>query len=313
MKPTDSEKTILVIKGIFYSNLLAFAGFALAHFIMHLNTGVGGVLIFSEFVLLPIGMGLVAVKYWRRFSDKTSSYFVWSLVNTLTGILLSAVFMGEGYICLLIVSPLILGFMWVGIAWGKYMYKQGRGKIRASTFLLLLGIFVYDTFSEHHYENMVGDEMVVNAPPEVVWRYIGAHPENKTEPEYWLFKIGLPYPIQSTAGGDSIGVWRKCIFSNNAVFDEVVSEYEKYARYTFDVTKQPDDPEIVGHIAITRGQFILKENPDGSTLLTGISWYRLNVFPVWYYDLWAEDITRKVHIRVMEHIKILAENDKEKI
>ena len=84
---------------------------------------------------------------------------------------------------------------------------------------------------------------------------------------------------------------------------------EKENVYTFDIYKQPDDPEIIGHIEIRRGKFILRENPDGSTRLIGKSWYRLKVYPVWYYDMWAEDITREVHLRVMNHIKTLAEND----
>ncbi len=33
------------------------------------------------------------------------------------------------------------------------------------------------------------------------------------------------------------------------------------------------------------------------------------VYPSWYYNLWAEDITREVHLLVMNHIKSLAEND----
>ena len=89
----------------------------------------------------------------------------------------------------------------------------------------------------------------------------------------------------------------------------MVTEYEKDSIFTFDIIEQPADPEIIGHIEIKKGKFILEENADGSTTLTGISWYGLKVYPAWYYDLWAEDITRNVHLRVMEYIKILAEKD----
>jgi hypothetical protein len=146
-------------------------------------------------------------------------------------------------------------------------------------------------------------------PRYLLWKDLSAHPLNTTENEYWLFRIGLPSPIQSTVTGDSVGSDRKCIFSNGATFDERVSEIRGDSVYTFDVLRQPEDPEIIGHIQILRGQFILKENPDGSTRLIGKSWYRLRVYPAWYYGLWAEDITRQVHLRVMKHIKRLAEND----
>ncbi|MNY68576.1 hypothetical protein D3C86_2063640 [compost metagenome] len=77
---------------------------------------------------------------------------------------------------------------------------------------------------------------------------------------------------------------------------------------TFDIIDQPKDPEIMGHIDITKGQFLLHDNGDGTTTLTGNSWYKLHVFPTWYYDLWAESITRNVHFRVMEHVKVLSES-----
>lgn len=156
---------------------------------------------------------------------------------------------------------------------------------------------------------MVSDTMVIRAPKNVVWKYIASHPLNTSHSDYWLFNIGLPCPVQSTIAADSIGAERKCVFSNGATFDERIVESKPEEIFTFDIVKQPDDPEIIGHIVVQRGQFILQENPDGTTTLIGNSWYRLNVYPVWYYDLWAVDITRHVHLRVMNHIKALSEND----
>ena len=83
--------------------------------------------------------------------------------------------------------------------------------------------------------------------------------------------------------------------------------YEPGKDLTFDIVHQPRDPEIMGHVDILRGQFLLKDNGNGTTTVTGNSWYKLYVFPTWYYDLWAESIVRNVHIRVMEHIKELSE------
>lgn len=66
----------------------------------------------------------------------------------------------------------------------------------------------------------------------------------------------------------------------------------------------------MGHTDILRGQFLLKDNGNGTTTLIGSSWYRLYVFPVWYYDIWAESITRNVPLRLMEQIKYLSEQKK---
>ena len=117
----------------------------------------------------------------------------------------------------------------------------------------------------------------------------------------------MPSPRATTVTGYYQGAGRKCIFSNGYIFDEKIVTYQENKDLTFDITGQPRDPEIMGHIDILRGQFLLKDNGNGTTTLTGNSWYRLYVFPTWYYDIWARSITRNVHLRVMEHIKQLSE------
>jgi hypothetical protein len=308
-KPSPSLQRSLLLKGIVWSNAFAFAAFAIAYTVTNWNEQAGGILSFSEFVLVPLVMGVIAMRYWTRTKKRMLALFPYALLNTATGILLVAAFMHEGYICILIVSPLILAFMWIGIVIARYLLPDNRKTLRTSTLLLFVAMFVYDTFSEHSFSNVVTDEFVVDAPRHIVWKYVSAHPVNMSKNDYWLFRIGLPSPIQSTVTGDSIGADRKCIFSNGATFDERVSEIMCDSLYTFDVVRQPEDPEIIGHIQILRGQFILKKNLDGSTQLIGKSWYKLRVYPAWYYDFWAEDITREVHLRVMKHIKRLAEND----
>lgn len=297
-----------IFKGILYSNIFALIAFALAYTVTNWNEEVGGILSFSEFVLVPIAMGMIAMKFWMETKKRLLALFPYALLNTLIGIALSAVFMGEGYICIIIVSPLVLAFMWIGVVIAKYVLPHQNKTLKASTFSLLLLLFVYDTLSEHNYMNEVTDEVTIFAPRSEVWKYVAEHPVNTQEPDYWLFRVGLPCPIQSTVTGDAIGDERKCIFSNGATFDEVVVENTIDSVYTFDIVRQPADPEIIGHIEIRRGQFILQSNADGSTKLIGKSWYKLKVYPVWYYDIWAEDITREVHLRVMQHIKALAEN-----
>jgi uncharacterized protein YndB with AHSA1/START domain len=207
----------------------------------------------------------------------------------------------------MIVSPLLFAFIIVGAFTGKSMFKNNNQTLNASVFVMLFGIFIFDSLSVHHYENKVTDIIVVNAPPAEVWKYVVAYKRIETRSKYWLFRIGMPSPVQSTADGYYLGAKRKCVFSNGYVFDEKIVTYEENKDLTFNITNQPRDPEIMGHIDILRGQFLLKDNHNGTTTLTGNSWYRLYVFPVWYYDIWAESVTRNVHLRVMEHIKQLAE------
>ena len=127
-------------------------------------------------------------------------------------------------------------------------------------------------------------------------------------PGYWLFRVGLPCPMETTNEGHFVGARRACRFSGGAVFKEVVAEIELERRLTFDIVEMPPDPELLGHLDARRGQFELHDNGDGTTTLIGRTWYELHVRPEWYFDWWTHDIFRAVHLRVMRNIKRLAEN-----
>lgn len=291
------------MKGYIISNVFAVCIMGITRLlVMEPNT-----LVFSEFVTLPILMGLICAWCWRDEEITTKQLIGRGCINAVIGILLSAIVLGEGVICLVIVSPLIIGFMLTGLLLGRMFFKRRNDKLHIGIFLLLLVTFFADVRTHHHYENMVADTMVIKAPPAEVWKYVVAYERIKTPDKYWLFKIGMPSPVQSTASGYYLGADRKCIFSNGYTFDEKIITYEKEHNLTFAITEQPRDPEIMGHIDILKGQFILEDNGDGTTTLTGNSWYQLHVFPIWYYNIWAESITRNVHLRVMEHIKSLSE------
>ena len=295
-----------VLHGVLVSNFTIIAIIGLHKYILG-NDAKEGILIFSEFVILPILMGVVSAWYWRDLGLSGKNTVMYALLNSLFAILMSPIFLGEGVICLIIVSPLIFAFNITGTFMGKRMFKRKNQPLNVSVITILFAIFVVDSISEHHYQNMVGDELLIHARPEQVWKHVVAFEKIEQKNDYWLFQIGMPSPMQTTVEGYYKGAGRKCIFSNGYVFDEKIVTYDENKNLTFDIVQQPLDPEIMGHIDIIRGQFLLKDNGNGTTTLVGNSWYKLHVFPIWYYDIWAESITRNVHFRVMEHIKLLSE------
>src|SRR5207237_1153813 len=74
----------------------------------------------------------------------------------------------------------------------------------------------------------------------------------------------------------------------------------------FGVAEQPQHLTEYGDIQ--RGQFLLTQNPDGTTTLTGTTWYRLKVFPTAYWDAWAKRFLHAIHLRVLDHVKRISEN-----
>ena len=156
-------------------------------------------------------------------------------------------------------------------------------------------------------ESVVVDEIRINAPPSRVWPHVLSFAPIQEQPAFWLFRLGLPYPVATTSAGDFIGADRNCIFSGNAVFKEKVVSFVPERDLTFDIIESPPDPELVGHLTPKRGQFLLRDNGDGTTTLIGSTWYTLHVRPLWYFDLWTHYIFSAVHLRVMHHVQRLAE------
>lgn len=271
------------------------------------SSDAGGVLVSSDFVLVPFVMGLVSAFFWKSLTLTTMEYFLYSLLNSACGIVCGGLFMGEGVICLLIVSPLLIAFVFSGALTGRWLFRFNSNRLNFSLIPLALALLTADVLSPHHYENAITDTVVIHAPPALVWSHLAAVPLIPERPNYWLFRLGLPYPTNATVTGQGVGATRQCVFSRHCVFQEKIVAWDPGRRLTFDVTAQPRDPEILGHARVRRGQFLLRDNHDGTTTLIGTSWYELYVYPSWYYDLWASAIARQVHLRVMDHIKTLSE------
>ncbi len=294
------------LKSFIIPNVFAVVTMAVTRYFI--NDGAGQ-LVGSEFIIIPMVMGIICAWFWKDLGLVWAQRVLYSSLNLFITIGLSYVFLKEGVICLVIVSPLILTFVLIGLSIGRIMFKRNNNTFNVSILSLLLFIFLIDALSKHAYENKVSDTLIINAPPDKVWNNVVAFEKIKQRNTFWLFRIGLPSPIQTTVDGYYNGAGRKCIFSNGYVFGERVSTYEPGKNLVFDITDQPRDPEIMNHLDLLRGQFLLKDNGDGTTTLTGNSWYKLYVFPTWYYDIWAQSIVRNVHIRVMEHIKKISEHN----
>lgn len=44
------------------------------------------------------------------------------------------------------------------------------------------------------------------------------------------------------------------------------------------------------------------------TSLEGTTWYQQSLYPASYWQLWTNWIIHKIHLRVLNHIKVLAES-----
>jgi hypothetical protein len=301
-----------VVRGIAASNGLLVAALAIIRFVLAPALGssdFAALFAISSFILIPFAMGIVGAFPFVRGGMRG-----WELnlgmpaLNTVVALVVASVFFGEGAGCLLIVSPITFLSIFLGNGTGAAMARRrpsARLQMSIAGLVLLFG--VSDVLLDKKYDAVVTDVVEIDAPVEKVWPYVVEFPPIEREPEYWFFRVGLPMPMSTVVDAHREGARRRCIFSNGATFDETMTEFRPHQQLTFDIVAQPADPEIIGHIALKRGQFRLEPLPGGRTRLVGTSWYTLTIAPAWYFDLWAESITRNVHVRVMNHIADLAE------
>lgn len=262
---------------------------------------------YPNLFLVPILMGMVAEWIWRPLRLRLWVYFLGSLLITLVAEGGAFLFLGEGAACLVMGAPLFFAVILSGALLGRLIFGRTPRGLQVSFVPLLLLVALVDGRFPAQRNGVVTDEVVIRASVDKVWPHVVAFPPIERRPTYWLNHFGLPAPSATTCEGAFVGARRDCIFSNGLVFKEVVTELDPPRRLTFDIVEQPPDPELLGHVELHRGQFELVPNADGTTTLVGRSWYTLHVRPLWYFDWWTRDITREVHLRVMRHIKELAE------
>lgn len=281
-----------------------------AVYLLHRPAAAGSYII-SIVCLIPFVQALSFGSLCGRY--KAGVFYAGATLSILAAdLLVGAAVLREGAICLLMALPLLavifLGGLGIGVVLGGFARSP---LVRSSAIPAILLFAAYDaqTGGAPVYATSVADTMTIDAPSAYVWRYIVSYPENYAPADYWLWQIGLPMPTQSIAAAAEIGAFRECRFSKGVVLKEKIVDLVPNRLLTFAVVEQPNDPEILGHLALDKGQMLLEPNADGSTTVIATSWYRLFVAPAGYFDWWAADVTRNIHRRVLGHIKHLAEAD----
>ncbi len=269
--------------------------------------GLAVIAIWPSLVLVPMAMGMAAAYFWRSLSFTLWGYFLGWIVTSLITPLGAYLFFKEGVVCLLIGFPILFVCGFAGVLVGRLLFKAKTATVNLGVIPVLLIATLVEGKMRQDQPAMVEDRLWINAPVAEVWEHVISFPPIEAAPNYWLNKVGLPSPLATTCDGPFVGAARECVFSDGLVFKEKVSEITPAHLLTFEITEQPSNPELLGHLTLHRGQFQLVDNKDGTTLLVGRSWYTLHMRPLRYFDWWTRNVTSHVHLRVMEHIKALSE------
>jgi len=294
-------------------------GFALAVCLFYggialMRSGIYG---WTLFVVYPIALGGIAEWVFQPSSARASAG---DGVLMALGCAFLLFFAGvEGALCLVMALPLILPLGALG-AWLVRRARFSRHAARGVTMLLLLppGTLAWDATAQPPLYS-VHTTITIAASSRQVWEQVIAFPQLR-EPNESYFRTGLAYPMRARIEGRGVGAVRYCEFSTGA-FVEPIEVWEEPRVLRFRVTENPAPMQewspygsiqakhLHGYLISRQGEFRLTALPDGETLLEGTTRYQHGLWPAEYWRLWSDAIIHRIHMRVLNHIKTLAEGE----
>jgi hypothetical protein len=268
------------------------------------------------FTLLPVIAGGVGTWIFRPAT-------AWQAVRTgatigACGCALFLVLGAEGMICILMALPVAVPLSIAGSLMTYLIGASARGKQPVAMALLLPVSLFFDVNAKPPLF-AVSTSIVVNAPPERVWKYVVAFPAITDEPD-WVLRTGLAYPIRTRIEGRGVGAARNCDLSTGSV-QERVEVWNEPRLLRFVVTSTPpamkemglygpiQPKHLNGYYVSKKGQFELTALPEGRTLVVGTSWYQHGLWPAGYWRFWSDTVVHHIHSRVLNHIRALAEDN----
>jgi len=294
-----------VIVGLLLLPILAALGFELLH------SGTYG---WTIFVLLPIVLGGFAS--WisePRTPGRAAGVGALSVAVALLLFLLAG---WEGLICVGMALPLTVPLGAVG-GWLAYRMDSAHLTGSSAAMLLLLPASIAWDVKAPPQVFAVHSAIEIAAPPEQVWRHVVSFPE-LPEPQEWFFRTGLAYPQRARIEGSGPGAIRYCEFSTGP-FVEPIEVWDEPRLLRFRVTANPAPmrewslyagvlpKHLHGYLVSKQGQFQLKRLANNHTLLEGTTWYQHGLWPAQYWRWWSDAIIHRIHLRVLTHIRTLAE------
>jgi hypothetical protein len=278
------------------------------------------------FVGGPFCLGLASVALFglarpQRFGP---CMLVCFLATTLAGAGV-LVFALEGAVCLVMAAPIGYFLAFLGGLVGFFIQSRPWApEVNPFVVLLLAASLPCLTAAEAadpgDPEVMeVSSVVEVDAPPEAVWRAVVSFPELPPPDDDWVFRAGVACPVRAEIAGRGVGAERRCVFTTGT-FVEPIDAWDEPRRLAFSVADQPEPmrewspytihpPHLHGYLVSRRGEFRLTPLAGGRTRLEGVTWYTNRMWPAIYWRLWSDAIIHRIHLRVLNHVKRLAEAD----
>ncbi|HNP33256.1 MAG TPA: hypothetical protein PKN96_08185 [Flavobacterium sp.] len=276
----------------------------------------------TVFVFLPFLVGF-SPSYFassKLVLSKRECYSL-SFITLLVSILILLLGGIDGLLCVSMATPIWAVIVWFG-AYAGFVLKNRKSPLGNTTAVVILAFYSlsflsFDYINEPDNITPVTTSILINAPIEKVWKNMISY---DTIAESKRFKPGLPFPISAAIKGSGVGAIRYANFTTGT-FVEPITKWQEPYLLQFSVESNPagikewnpycvmHPPHLEGYYKSYKGQFRLKRMGNNVTLLEGTNWYKIDLYPQFYWQLWTNAIIHKVHNRVLENIKTESEKE----
>ena len=271
----------------------------------------------TVFMLLPVLLGGLASWVFRPATGQQAAAV--GALTVMAAVWSFLILGSEGMICIMLTLPLAVPLGALG-SWLVYRAEPSGAATSSVAMLLLLpaASVTWDAKAPPPLFE-VRTAMTIAAAPEQVWRHVVTFSE-LPEPQEWFFRAGLAYPKRARIDGSGPGATRYCEFSTGS-FVEPIKVWNEPHLLRFSVTHNPapmrewspyghvSPKHLHGYLISKQGQFRLTRLANDRTLLEGTTWYQHGLWPAEYWRWWSDAIIHRIHLRVLTHIRTLAEKD----
>jgi hypothetical protein len=224
----------------------------------------------------------------------------------------------EGLICLIMAAPLVLLFVYGGVAMGKTYWDKKPPVPPGSPMLIFLFALGWDYASSGSEDvSEAVTSIRIQASPSRVWQEI-VELSNVPSQNDWVFQTGLAAPIKCELIGTGVGARRLCTISTGYV-PELITAWEPGKLLRFRALSTPPPmkelnpfgevhaPHLQGHYRIVDGSFEIKELPNGQTELGRRTTFGNKIRPFAYWSRICGWGVERGHTVVLKELKRKAE------
>jgi hypothetical protein len=206
-------------------------------------------------------------------------------------LLVSGIFLGEGFVCILMASPIffliavIVGSM---TDWARKRNQRSQTTLSCLLFLILTPMSFEGTRAALSFprDEVIYREVVVNASAAEVATRVGATPKFPAELPAFL-RLGFPRPTETSGSGTGVGGTRKIHFAGGeGKPGDLVFEIVSADEHTMEFRAVSDTSHVAHWLKWQTTRFDWTSLPDGQTRVTCTVRYRRLLDPAWYFKPW---------------------------